>query len=178
MKAEALAIGDVACGARRGDVYERLRRLRIKAHAGHVLRKHGDEGQTEALIKIRDELVARHFFELAIVAEALLERQVPVHVVGIPPGVLQALPEEARLADAADFVAACDDAFFAILADEFAQGVDELRLEVIEALVVGAKIGGLFRRAAIQGGIFLRVVRGGGGVLAGRRAEARRYTQT
>ena len=94
----------------------------------------------EALIKIRDELIARHFLELAIVAGAILVRQVPVHVVRIPPGVLQALPEKARLANAANFVAARDDAFLAILADQFAQGVDQFRLEVFQALVVWAEI--------------------------------------
>jgi len=101
--------GDVAGRARRGNVLERLRRLRIKAHARNVLGKHGDEREPKALVKIGDELVARHFLERAIVAEALLERQVPVHVVGIPPGVLQTLPEKARLANAANLMPPRDD---------------------------------------------------------------------
>ncbi len=111
---------DVAGGARGGDVFQRLRRLRIEPHARHVLRKHGDERKPETLIKIRDELVARHLFKLAVVAEALLERQMPVHVVGIPPGVLQALPEKPRLANAADFVTARNDAFLAVLPHQLA----------------------------------------------------------
>ena len=76
----------------------------------------------------------------AIVAGTLLVRQVPVHVVRIPPGVLQALPEEARLANAANFVATRDDAFFAILANEFAQRVNDFRIYVLEALVVRPEI--------------------------------------
>ena len=132
--------GDIAGGARGGNVLQRLRGLRVEANARDILAEHGDETEAEALIEIGDELVARHFFELPIVAEALLERQVPVHVVGIPPGVLQALPEQARLADAADFVAARDDAFFAILANKVAEGVHEFRLYFFEALVVRAQI--------------------------------------
>ena len=134
--------GHVAGGARGGNVFERLRRLRIEAHAGHVLRKQRDERQAEALIEIRDELIARHLLKLAVVGEALLERQMPVHVVGVPPGVLQALPEKPRLANAADFVPARDDALFAILADQVAQGENQLGLQLLEALVVYPQICG------------------------------------
>jgi len=114
--------------------------LLISEFAWDVLGQHGNERQPKALIKIRDELVARHLFELAVVAEALLERQMPVHVVGIPPRVLQALPEEARLANAANFVTACDDAFLAVLAHQLAQRVDQFGLGVFEAFVVGAEV--------------------------------------
>src|SRR6266446_7005359 len=128
----------IARGARRGNVRERLRRLRIKTHARHILREHRDKRKPEPLIKIRDELVARHFFELAVVAEALLERQMPVHVVGIPPSVLQALPKQTRLADPPNFMPPRDDTFLAILAHKFAQCVYEFRLHILETLVVSA----------------------------------------
>src|SRR5262249_16137442 len=116
---------NVTRSARGRDVFERLRALGIEANARHVLRKDGAERQSKALIKIRDELVAWHPLELAVVAEALLERQMPVHVVGVPPGVLQALPEEPRLANAANFVAPGNRAFLAVLAHKFAQRVDQ-----------------------------------------------------
>ena len=64
----------------------------------------------------------------------------PVHVVGIPPSVLQALPEEPRLADAADFVPPRDDAFLAVLPDQLVQGVHQLGLRVLEPLVVRAEV--------------------------------------
>src|SRR5579859_7474326 len=86
------------------NVFERLRRLRVKTDGGDVLGKHRDEREAEALVEIGDELVARHFFERAIVAGAMFVGQVPVHVGGVPPGVVKSLPEEASLADAADFV--------------------------------------------------------------------------
>src|SRR5207245_10624257 len=76
----------------------------------------------------------------AVVAKTLLERQMPVHVVGIPPRILQALPEKSCVADAADFVAARDDSFLAVLPDQFPQRVDQLRLPVLEPLVVRAEI--------------------------------------
>src|SRR2546430_5804781 len=119
----------VAGRARGGNVFERLRGLRIEANAWHVLREHGNERKPEALVKIRDELVARHLFELAVVARALLERQMPVHVVGIPPGILQALPEEARLANAADFMTPRDDSLLAVLPHQLAQRVHQFRSE-------------------------------------------------
>ncbi len=115
--------GDIAGGAGGGDIFERLRGLRVEPHARHVLRKHGDERQTEALIEIRDELVARHLFERAVVAGALLERQMPVHVVRIPPGILQTLPKEPSLANPPDFVPPRDDAFLAVLPHQLAQRV-------------------------------------------------------
>src|SRR5437764_1262079 len=131
----------VAGRARGGNVFERLRGLRIEANAWHVLREHGNERQPEALVKIRDELVARHLFELAVVARALLERQMPVHVVGIPPGILQALPEEARLANAADFMTPRDDSLLAVLPHQLAQRVHQFWLHILEPLVVGAPVG-------------------------------------
>jgi hypothetical protein len=98
--------------------------------ARNILRKHGNKRQPKSLVKIHDELIARHVLEFAIVAGAILVRQMPVHVVRIPPGVLQPLPEESRLADAANFVSSRDDAFLAVLAHQLAQRVDQLRLEV------------------------------------------------
>jgi hypothetical protein len=91
--------------------------------ARDILRKHGNKRQPKPLIKIRDELVPRHVLEFAVVVGTVLVRHVPVHVVRIPPGVLQSLPEEPRLADAANFVAPRDDALLAILADQFAQSI-------------------------------------------------------
>jgi len=117
--------------------------LLISEFAWDVLGQHGNERQPKALIKIRDELVARHLFELAVVAEALLERQMPVHVVGIPPGVLQALPEESRLADAADFMSPRNDAFLTVLPHEFTKRVDQFRFCVFEAFVVEPEVDGV-----------------------------------
>src|SRR6266566_5307702 len=160
---------NVAGRARRGDILQRLRGLRVEPHAGHILREHRDERQPESLIEVRDELVARHLFQLAVVAEALLERQMPVHVVGIPPGVLQALPEEPRLANAANFMPARDDAFLAVLPNQFAQRMHEFGFHVLEPLVVRSEVGRGSCSAALQGGIFSR--------FAGCRAEARRYAR-
>jgi len=64
----------------------------------------------------------------------------PVHVVRIPPGILQALPKQPRLADATNFVATRDDTFFAILANQFAQRVNDFRIYIFKPLVVGPKI--------------------------------------
>ena len=131
---------DVAGRARRGNILERLRGLWIKAHARDVLRKHADERQAEALVKIGDELIARHLFERAVVAEALLERQMPVHVVGIPPGVLQALPEEPRLANAPNLVPPRNHALFAVLPHQFAQRMHQLGLQILKPLIVRAEV--------------------------------------
>src|SRR5260370_5050086 len=159
----------VARGARRGNVFQRLRRLRIEPHAGHVLRKHRNERTPASLIEVRDELVARHLFPLAVVTEALLERQMPLHIVGIPPGVLQALPEEPCLANPANFMPPCDDAFLAGLPNQFAQRIHQFGFHIIELLVVRSEVGRGSCSAALQGGIFSR--------FAGCRAEARRYTR-
>src|SRR5436305_8701661 len=131
----------VAGRGRSGSVFKRRRGLRIEANAWHVLREHGNERKPEALVKIRNELVARHLFELAVVARALLERQMPIHVVGVPPGILQALPEEARLANAADFMTPRDDSLLVVLPHQLAQGVDHFWLRVLKPLVVRAKVG-------------------------------------
>jgi hypothetical protein len=56
---------------------------------------------------------------------------------------LQAFPEQARLVNAADFVAARNDAFLAVLPDELAERVHQLGLEVFEALVVEADVDGV-----------------------------------
>ena len=133
-------LGDVAGRAGCGNVLYRLCRLGVKTHARDVLREHGNERETKALVKIGDELVARHFLELAVVAGAVLGGQMPVHVVGIPPGVLEALPEQARLANAADLVASRDNALFAVLANKLAQCVHQLGLNVFEPLVVWAEV--------------------------------------
>src|SRR5882724_1892122 len=165
--------GDIARSAGCGYILERLPRLRIEPHAGDVLRKHRDERQSEALVKIRDELIARHFFECAIVAGALLERQMPVHVVGIPPGVLQSLPEEPRLADPPDLVTARDDAFLAVLPHQLAQRVHQFRLYVFEPLVVRPKI----KRFLFSGSAsILLAVLMIFGAAATRRQGCRRYT--
>ena len=87
--------------------------------------------------------------------ETILVRQVPVHVVGIPPGVLQALPEEARLADAANLVAARDDTFFAILTHEFPQRVNDFRIYVFEPFVVRTEID---RRGVVEIALRRRVL--------------------
>src|SRR6266704_527167 len=160
---------NVAGRTRRGDILQRLRGLRVEPRARHVLRKHRDERKPESLIEVRDELVARHLFQLAVVAKALLERQMPVHVVGIPPGVLQALPEEPRLANPPDFMPPRDDAFLAVLPNQFAQRMHEFGFHVLEPFVVWAEVGWSSCSAALYGDIFPR--------FAGRRAEARRYTR-
>jgi hypothetical protein len=108
-------LGDIAGRACGSDIFQRLRRLRVEPHAWNVLREHGDERQAETLIEIRDELIARHLFERAVVAGTVLERQMPVHVVRIPPRVLQALPEEPRLANPPNFVPPRNHAFLAVL---------------------------------------------------------------
>src|SRR5882762_4930821 len=123
--------GDIAGCARRGNILERLRRLGVEAHARDILRKHRDKRQPKTLIKIGDELIARHLFERAIVARAMLERQMPVHVVRIPPGVLQALPEKTRLANPSNLMATRDDALLAILPHQLTQSMHQLRLQLL-----------------------------------------------
>jgi hypothetical protein len=63
---------NVAGRARRGNIFERLRGLGVEPHARYVLRKHRDKRKPEALIKIGDELIARHLLERAVIAGALL----------------------------------------------------------------------------------------------------------
>src|SRR5882724_10748904 len=151
---------DIAGGARRGDVVERLRRLRIEPHAGNVLREHRDERQPKSLIEIRDELVARHVFQLAIILGTRLERHMPVHVIRIPPGVLQTLPEKPRLANSTNLVPPREHAFFAILPHQFTQRVHQLRLQILEPLIVWSKVdrGGRARRSAVVAALFRRRV--------------------
>ena len=60
----------------------------------------------------------------------------PGHVLRIPPGVLQALPEQARLPDAPNLVPPRDDSLFAILHDQLAQRVHQVRPQLFEPLVV------------------------------------------
>src|SRR5882757_706384 len=131
---------DVAGRTRRRNILERLRRLRIKAHARDILRKHRDKRQPKTLIKIGDELIARHLFERAIVARAMLERQMPVHVVRIPPGVLQALPEKPRLANPSNLMAPRNNALFAILPHQLTQSVHQFRLQFLKPLVIRPKL--------------------------------------
>ena len=97
---------DFGGGFRGGHILFGLRGRREKAHARHVLREHRHERQPERLINIRDELVARHVLDRAVVHQLLLERQMPVLVALAPPHILQAAPELVRLLDAADFLAA------------------------------------------------------------------------
>jgi hypothetical protein len=61
---------------------------------------------------------------------------VPAQVLRIPPGVLQSLPEEPRLPDAPNLMPPRDDSFFAILHDQFAQRVHQVRPQILEPLVV------------------------------------------
>jgi hypothetical protein len=89
-------------------------------------------------MKIRDKLVARHLFKSSVIAETLLERQMPAHVVRVPPGVLQALPEEARLPNPPNLMPPGDDTFLAVLTHQFAQGVHQFGLHIFEPLVVRA----------------------------------------
>src|SRR5256885_302158 len=65
----------------------------------------------------------------------------PVHVVRIPPRVVQPLPEKPCLANTANFVASRDDSFFPVLPHQFTQRVHDVRLGIIQQLVVGAKRG-------------------------------------
>ncbi len=65
---------------------------------------------------------------------------------------MQTLPEKARLADAANFVTARGNTFGAILPDQFAQRVDQFRLQVIEPLVVGTENEGVQSIDSIAGG--------------------------
>ena len=98
--------GDFGGGFGGGDVLFGLRGRREKSHARNVLREHGDERQSERLINIGDEFVARHVLDRAVVHQLLLEGQMPVLVALAPPHVLQAAPELMRLLDAPDFLAA------------------------------------------------------------------------
>ena len=132
-------LGHVTGGARRGNVFQRLRGLRIEADARDVLGKYRDERKPKSLVKIGDELVARHLFQRAIIAGAIFIRQMPVHVVGIPPSVVQALPKQPSLADAANFMPPRDDSLLAVLPHELAQRVDDVRFYVVEHLIVHAK---------------------------------------
>ncbi len=131
---------DIAGRTRGGNILKRLRRLGVEADARHILRKHRDKRQPKSLIKIGDELIARHLFERAIVARAMLERQMPVHVVRIPPGVLQALPEKTCLANPSNLMAPRNDALFAILPHQLTQCMHQLRLQILKPLVVRAKL--------------------------------------
>ncbi|MGA7793137.1 MAG: hypothetical protein WCA19_08865, partial [Candidatus Acidiferrales bacterium] len=60
----------------------------------------------------------------------------PGHVLWIPPSVLQALPEQARLPDPPNLVPPRDDSLFAILHDKLAQRVHQVRPQLLESLVV------------------------------------------
>src|ERR1700730_11432798 len=64
----------------------------------------------------------------------------PVHVVRVPPGVLQALPKKPRLANSPNLVPSRDDAFFAILPNQLAQRMHQLRLQFLKPLIVRSKL--------------------------------------
>jgi hypothetical protein len=64
-------------------------------------------------------------------------------------GLLQALPEQARLANPANLVPSRDNALFAILAHQIAQRVHQLRLRIFEPLIVRAKVDGRIDSASI-----------------------------
>jgi hypothetical protein len=117
--------------------------------ARRILRQDRNERPSESLIKIRHELVARHLLEFAVVAGTVLIRQMPVHVVGIPPRVLQALPEEPRLPDARDFLAPRDHALLTVLPHQFAERVHQFRLQIIKPLVVRSELDRRVRSASI-----------------------------
>jgi len=102
----------------------------------HVLAEDGNERKPEGLIQIGDELVARHFRRGAVIVKFRFVRQVPGHVLRIPPRVLQALPEQPRLPDAPNFMPPRDHALLAILHDELAQRVHQVGPQLLEPLVV------------------------------------------
>lgn len=64
-------------------------------------------------------------------------------------GVLQALPEQARLSNLPNLVPSRDNALFAILAHQIAQRVHQLRLRIFEPLIVRAKVDGRIDSASI-----------------------------
>ena len=80
----------------------------------------------------------------------------PGHVLRIPPRVLQALPEEARLPDPANLVPPRDNSLFAILHDELAQRVHQIRPQLLEPLVVRPQR--KFRQRFLQAGSRLLAV--------------------
>ena len=120
-------IGFIQCG------------LRIKTRGRHVLADYRNERQPERLVEIGDELVARHIRECRVVVDFRFPRQVPVHVLRIPPGVLQPLPEEPRLANAPDFVPPRDDSLLAELHYQLPQRIHQPRRRLLQALVIRAE---------------------------------------
>jgi hypothetical protein len=64
---------------------------------------------------------------------------VPGHVLRIPPGILQSLPEQTRLPDAPDFMPPRHHPFLSILHHEFAQRIHQVRPQLLQPLVVSPK---------------------------------------
>jgi hypothetical protein len=102
----------------------------------HILADNRNERKPEGLIQIGDELVARHFGRGAVIVNFRFVRQVPGHVLRIPPRVLQALPKQPRLPDPPDLVPPCDDALLAILHHQLAQRIHQVGPQLFEPLVV------------------------------------------
>jgi hypothetical protein len=63
----------------------------------------------------------------------------PGHVLRIPPGILQPLPEQARLPDAPDLMPPRDHAFLTILHHQLAQSIHQIRPQFLQSLVVSPK---------------------------------------
>jgi len=102
----------------------------------HVLAEDGNKRKPERLVQIRDELVARHFRRGAVIVHFRFVRQVPRHVLRIPPRVLQSLPEQPRLPDSPNFMPPGNDPFLAILHHQLAQRVHQVRPQLFQPLVV------------------------------------------
>jgi hypothetical protein len=63
----------------------------------------------------------------------------PGHVLRIPPGILQSLPEQSSLPDSPDFMPPRHHAFLAILDHQLAQRIHQIRPQFLQPLVVRAE---------------------------------------
>jgi len=81
-----------------------LRRRREKPYPRHVLRQHRHQRQTERLVNIRREFIARQILERTAIRQFLLERYMPVLIPLVPPQILQPAPELVRLLDPPHFL--------------------------------------------------------------------------
>ena len=129
-----------------GDVLFALRRLRIEPRGRDILAHDGDERQPKALVEVGHKLIPRHVlcglrvFHTTHAARA--KRQMPAHVVRVPPAILQSLPEEPRLANAANLVPARDNALHAVLDNHLTQRGNTARLQLLEPLVIRPQVAG------------------------------------
>jgi hypothetical protein len=64
----------------------------------------------------------------------------PVHVIGIPPRILQALPEKPCLANPPNLMPPRGDALSAILPHQIAKGMHHLRFQILKPLIIRPKI--------------------------------------